>query len=904
MKKIKHLLTTSLFLSVLVFSSCAQFINEKIGAIVPEPLEDFQSNRITFNGNYTENKSFGKTLLHYDTSIQWNRNAIKITIKGTPSKDIHTLSINAWSDSQSDNYRGVLYSTLAQDLQADNFFEITTKVQPFTTLYSERSYTYHLESSETDFFIKDFDISFEVVDSGIVLEKNEWDNCEKIIRFSELCSQEQKIYFGNYINLDLSFDSPTEIKNLYYNFAYEGNEWKGTKETQIKDISQGYNHFTISIPVEEDFCPPGSEYSPKDMRMSLWYWIREEMSGTRVNPQDSIELTNFNAEVSISWEPRWKTWELSKNSQTLFIYDDLAFTNITDNTNFWEATNISRYSVNSIHIEEGVTQIPGNAFWGCYNVTSINLPSTLTSIGYDAFNGNQCNEIRIPASVTYIGSLAFKTSYADPGRRLRVIIDCPHDDTTQRDFEEDAFGYTTADITYNDNYKFSNGSIYYNSDKDILTISGEGKIEKFTTQDNFSQSIATPDGSLSPSDFSNIRTIIIEEGITEIDDNAFYGCWNVESISLPGTLVSIGKNAFSRNNCSEITIPSSVTHIGADAFTSYSSTPPVIILKWNHDDTTTRTFDSEAFYGTYRVRYEDDYILKPGYDYYYKISGAADEILTITGNGEIEYNAFSSFSSNYPQISSIIIKDGITEIGSYAFSDCHNVTSITLPDTLETIRYNAFYNNSCSEITIPSSVKNIEHTAFYGYQYPSPLEITLDWNHNDTVTRTFDLSAFSNTKKVEYKDGYSIFNTKYAVKVENTDTLYVYANGVIESSAFTSFSDQFPDITKIIIEDGITEIEMYAFDFCTNVTSIELPDSLVTIGQSAFYDNNCQYITIPSSVTRIYSYAFGPDTNMYLEVTLDWDSTDTTPRTINFDAFKEDFTSPKSVKFNDNTPWP
>ncbi len=88
--------------------------------------------------------------------------------------------------------------------------------------------------------------------------------------------------------------------------------------------------------------------------------------------------------------------------------------------------------------------------------------------------------------------------------------------------------------------------------------------------------------------------------------------------------------------------------------------------------------------------------------------------LIIQGNGEIKNSAFSAYNHvpEWATIKNIIIENGITRIGSQAFADDRNVQNISLPHSLKSIGFSAFYASALKNIEIPSSVDVIESNAF------------------------------------------------------------------------------------------------------------------------------------------------------------------------------------------------
>ena len=180
----------------------------------------------------------------------------------------------------------------------------------------------------------------------------------------------------------------------------------------------------------------------------------------------------------------------------------------------------------------------------------------------------------------------------------------------------------------------------------------------------------------------------------------------------------------------------------------------------------------------------------------------SDGVLTISGSGEIEEEAFY----NRNDIKKVVIQKKLTSIGDYAFEGCRNLTSITIPDSVSSIGWSAFaYCSSLMSITIPDSVTSIGWYTFRGCS--SLASITIP-------------------------------------------------NGV--SSIGEAVFDKCSSLTDITIPDSVTSIGYAVFWRCSSLTSITIPDSVTSIGDYAFWNcSNLTSITIPSGVTRIGEYAFG-----------------------------------------------
>ena len=447
-------------------------------------------------------------------------------------------------------------------------------------------------------------------------------------------------------------------------------------------------------------------------------------------------------------------------------------------------------SLKEITIPEGVTSIGGNAFSGCSSLKEITIPSSITCIGDYAFKGcSSSEEITIPNSVTSIGKYAFSG--------CKYII-CKTNSYAHKYAEENRISYKLTDneiSKYPDLYEIKETEewdISVKQDKSVIakwnladksiTISGIGNMKSWWDYYN----------GFKIDEHKKYRKVVkktvINDGITNIGEYAFNGCSSLEEITIPNSVTSIESFAF--KGCSslkEITIPSSVKFIAGGVFEQCGSLEKIKISSEN----TNFTSVDGVLYNKHKTKI-----------IVYPANKSGEKYSIPDGVTSIGSSAFSGCSS----LEEITIPSGVTSIGTGAFDGCSSLEEITIPNSVTSIGEKVFYRcSSLKEITIPNSVISIGRSAFDGCS--SLKEITIP----SGVTR-IQSDAFSGCSSLK------------EITIPNSVTS-------IGSSAFDGCSS----LEEIIIPSGVTSIGTCAFFGCSSLEEITIPNSVTSIGNDAFY---------------------------------------------------------------------
>ena len=231
----------------------------------------------------------------------------------------------------------------------------------------------------------------------------------------------------------------------------------------------------------------------------------------------------------------------------------------------------------------------------------------------------------------------------------------------------------------------------------------------------------------------------------------------------------------------------------------------------------------------------------------------ADGTMTVSGTGAMKaYDIDDSpATQKKDSVKAIVIEDGVTSIGDYAFWNCTGLTSISIPNNVTSIGSSAF--ESCSQlasIEIPSSVTSIGDYAFSGCSGLTSVNIPED------VTSIGERVFMNCSQLASIEIPKSVTSIgKYAFSGCSGLTSITILGGVtsIGDFAFSSCSQ----LASIEIPSSVTSIGNSAFESCSQLASIEIPSSVTSIGNSAFW--NCTgltSITIPNRVTSIGNFAF------------------------------------------------
>ena len=419
-------------------------------------------------------------------------------------------------------------------------------------------------------------------------------------------------------------------------------------------------------------------------------------------------------------------------------------------------------NLKTVKLEKGLTQIAGNLFMRCYGLEDIDIPDTVTTIGENAFK--LCTSIRsvtIPDTVTYIGSQCFESD--------KELVNVKLSSNIKR-MESGAFGNCTS----------------------LTEITIPKSLEEAGREYGFGMYDYGPFCGC-----TNLKTVKLEKGLTQIAGNLFMRCYGLENIDIPDTVTTIGENAFKLcTSLENVKMYNSIDEINGRAFAGCTSLKSVSLPD------------------------------------------------SITGMGTEIFSGCTSLSS-------VKLPNKRVNIMSSTFEGCTSLTEITLPDTVTTIQDHAFKNcTALKTINWSKSITDIQSYAFENCDALTKLAIP------NTVTNIGEgafyecggLSAIAVPNSVKTLGSRAFENCDDLAKVSISDS--------VTSMGEKAFYDC-DALTDVKLGTGITQIPTSCFEHCDVLPSVVLPYRISKVGDNAF--KNCvalTEITIPRATTSISTSAF------------------------------------------------
>lgn len=501
----------------------------------------------------------------------------------------------------------------------------------------------------------------------------------------------------------------------------------------------------------------------------------------------------------------------------------------------------------SVYIPSTVNKIGQYAFAGCTSLISVNVPAAVTIINKRAFNNcTSLPGIDLPAGITSIGEYAFAgctsfETFTVPAAVAAINESAFEGCTSIKSFDVDLANTNfcavqdvlfSADLSQLVFYPCAKGGKQYNvpatttsilpkafhSVSALLGLYVPGSV-KTVGKDAFR--------------YTSIKTAIFDEGVEQIGENAFDNDLNLQTLYLPTTLTSVESAAFSETPMlTEVIYPvDSSIYIPDNAFDCVyrnRATRPKLYVPESAQDNF-RALDAWHYFNfataTPLVMDKD-----------YKVDSLKYQLLDSVNNLKIsKYYAPWVFDLGIP--AKVTINGNlctVTQIGQSALSGCYNITKVDIPGTVTQILDRAFNNcERLKQVTFNEGLLVIKNSAFS--KSDSLLTVRIPASVTSIANKSFNDCAML-----------------MSIEVDENNANYSSIDGVLfNKDGKKLITYPFNHGTTYAVPEGVTSIEMAAF-MSSPVVEVTLPSTLQTINSMAFSDaSKLKGIVIPEGVTKM-----------------------------------------------------
>ena len=404
-------------------------------------------------------------------------------------------------------------------------------------------------------------------------------------------------------------------------------------------------------------------------------------------------------------------------------------------------------------------------------------------------------------------------------------------------------------------------------DEGLLTISGTGDMYSYE------------EGQHAPWNYFNVKTAVIEEGVTSIGDRAFSDCYNMKSIEIPDSVTSIGDYAFYRcYYLKTVSLPDQLCSVGDNPFvyckflTGFELSPDhpcfafqdgMLLSLQDHRLICRLSADP----GTVCVIPEGTQIIG---DYAFCECEALRVVFIPDGVTRIGNYAFSSCDvlacPDFPQ--------SLVTVGDYAFSGCMNFLSAEFKEGLTSIGEGAFdYCWSLSSIELPDTLIHLGDHPFHDCRCLA--EFNMSEDHPLLGVRDGILFSKPDMKMIFYLPGnpaetYSVPQGISIIGEKAFSNGYEIRTIILPDSVRSIEEDAFPicwNTEEIVFSEGLEVIGSRAFDDMGKLKEAILPEGLKEIGDRAFHSCSAlEKVVIPASVENIGEDIFANTDTLNLAV--------------------------------------
>ena len=542
-----------------------------------------------------------------------------------------------------------------------------------------------------------------------------------------------------------------------------------------------------------------------------------------------------------------------------------------------------------VTIPNSVISISNSAFSGCSGLMEVTIGNSVTSIDDQAFSGcSGLTYVTIPNSVTGIGNSVFSgcsglTSFTLSDGDTEISIGANSFSNTKvqtlyvgRDWTGDLpkSHYLTT-LTIGNSVTSIGGSAFQGC-RGLTEVTIPNSVTSIG-QDAFQGC-------------SGLTEVSIGNSVTSIDDQAFSGCSGLTYVTIPNSVTGIGNSVFSGcSGLTSFTLSDGDTDmsIGANSFSTTQVQTLYVGRDWTGDLPKSKSLTAVTIGNSVTSIYESAFegcsgltevtipnsVMSIGDSAFSGCSGLTEVTIgnSVTSLGE---SAFSGCSG----LAEITIPNTVTAIGNYAFNKCgglqkvnysslehlcsidfgtlssnplwcaHNlyigenkIEELVVPTTVKDIKARAFAGGNFTTVNIPNSVMTIGTDAFADCTELETVHFEDSESPLDLVAGAFHYYKDNNTY-------YQVINDLYLGRSIANRTSLLPRNLVIGNlvTEFYNFKGN-KYLESLTLGSGLTAIPADAFEGCSSLTEVTIPNSVTSIGDNAFSGIELKELTLEAT---------------------------------------------------------
>ena len=460
----------------------------------------------------------------------------------------------------------------------------------------------------------------------------------------------------------------------------------------------------------------------------------------------------------------------------------------------------------SLSFPEGVEKIYDEAFTGCDNLSTVEIPKTLKYIGYNAFPKNWVKTLQPEEGVYYIGNVAY--AFAESAKSMSNLK------------FKDGTNLLSCNLYASNSYVKSS----------LVTVEIPSSVKQIGRERDYNSSYGVFQGCTA------LQTVVLHEGLESIGYRTFSYCTSLKNITLPNSLMYIDGYAFSNTGITSITLGEGLQDIGSDIFWKCQSLLTVRVNSVNLRECRSNLKDSPIEKVTFGPKVEYVPAL-------------------LEGNTSVIKVVFEEDDANFVPL----------EIGNNAFKGCSSLCFYSLPARLTKIgEYAFYYGHLLMEQFSNNNITSIGRDAF-AYAGGQLKDVKLGANLEECGYDAF--SNITSLRNVYYDvpciKGSDLFYKNNIVKVVIGPHVQVIPDGLFRDNyGLKSVTFEGLEATP---ERSSLEIGEACFEYCEIQGDVILPDVPTKIGRHAFYMNSFDSIHLGEGTYYIGSEALLGN-NEYLDL--------------------------------------